>query len=54
MGNIARRGLADESCASLAEEFLIAVADGAGVEGLVQCRVRVLCAVPVAATLVSA
>ena len=35
VGDIAGRGLADEPRAALAEQFLIAVADGAGVEGLV-------------------
>ena len=52
--DIARRSLADESRAALAKELLVAVADCARVERLVQGRVWMLYAVPVAATLVSA
>ncbi len=52
--DVTRRSLADEPCAALAEEFLIAVADGTSVEGLIERRMRVLYAVPVAATLVRA
>ena len=54
VADLSRRSLTNESRASLAEQFLIAVADGAGVERLVQRRVRMFYAVPVAATLVSA
>jgi hypothetical protein len=49
MGDIARGGLAHQSGAALAEQFLIAVADGAGIKGLVQRGVRILYPVPVAA-----
>jgi hypothetical protein len=52
--DVARRCLADQPCPALAEQFLIAVFDGTGVEGLVQRRMRVLYAFLVAATLIRA